>query len=155
MQSESQRAYETVGSIIIIWYLFFCICCLFLVGCLLFNSACKSVKESLHNNKNSLILYYDSCSFLSTWNSVLGCTNTPEPTKFGMLILWDQEENIGRSKLWKSVLSLSPGEGGSCSSETKHDRRTTPKLFVSKRRTQKAHNPEICLRFDYRWRWFL
>jgi hypothetical protein len=36
----------------------------------------------------------------------------------------------------KSVLSSSPGEGGFCSSETKHDRRTAPrpKLFVSVRR---------------------
>jgi hypothetical protein len=43
------------------------------------------------------------------------------------------------SKLRKSVLSSFPGEGVSCSSETKHDRRTAPrrKLFVSKRRLQK------------------
>jgi hypothetical protein len=39
----------------------------------------------------------------------------------------------------KSVLSLIPSEGGSCSSETKHDRRTAPrpKLFVSRRILQK------------------
>jgi hypothetical protein len=49
------------------------------------------------------------------------------------------ERDIGRSKLRKSVLSSSPGEGGPCSSETKHDRRTAPwtKLFVSKRRLLK------------------
>jgi hypothetical protein len=39
----------------------------------------------------------------------------------------------------KYVLSSSPGEDGSCSSETKHDGRTTPrpKLFVLQRRLQK------------------
>jgi hypothetical protein len=39
----------------------------------------------------------------------------------------------------KKVLSSIPGEGGSCSSETKNDRRTAPrpKLFVSKKRLQK------------------
>jgi hypothetical protein len=38
----------------------------------------------------------------------------------------------------ESVLSSNPGECGSCSSETKHNRRTAsrPKLFVSKRRLQ-------------------
>jgi hypothetical protein len=37
---------------------------------------------------------------------------------------------------------LSPGEGGSCSSETKHNRRTAPrpKLFVSERRLQKQRH---------------
>jgi hypothetical protein len=61
----------------------------------------------------------------------------PICTKLGMLIPWDQEENIG-SKLRKSVLSSIPGEGGSCSSETKHDRRTAPRpvLFVSASRLQ-------------------
>jgi hypothetical protein len=48
-----------------------------------------------------------------------------------------------------SVFSSIPGEGGSCSSETKHDRRTAPrpkKFFVSKRRLQKkGHNPEKLL----------
>jgi hypothetical protein len=44
-----------------------------------------------------------------------------------------------RSKLRKSVLSSSTGEGGSYSSETKHDRRLAPrpKLFVSTRRLQR------------------
>jgi hypothetical protein len=39
----------------------------------------------------------------------------------------------------KSLLSSIPGEGSSCSSETKHNRRTAPrpKLFVSERRLQK------------------
>jgi hypothetical protein len=39
----------------------------------------------------------------------------------------------------QNILSSSPGEGGSCSSETKHDRRTAPrpKLFVSTRRIQR------------------
>jgi hypothetical protein len=60
-------------------------------------------------------------------------------TKLGMLIPWEQEEILERSKLRRSVLSLSPGEGGSCSSETKHDRRMAPrpKLFFWKRRLQK------------------
>jgi hypothetical protein len=41
-------------------------------------------------------------------------------------------------KVQKNVLSSSPSDGGSCSSETNHDRRTVPrpKLFVSKRRLQ-------------------
>jgi hypothetical protein len=51
---------------------------------------------------------------------------------------WYQEEILERLKLRKSVLSSSPSEGGSCTSEIKHDRRTAPrpKLFVSKRRLQ-------------------
>jgi hypothetical protein len=49
-------------------------------------------------------------------------------TKFGMLIPWDQVEKTGGSKLRKSVLSSIPDEGGSCSSETKHDRRTGQRL---------------------------
>jgi hypothetical protein len=71
-------------------------------------------------------------------NSVIVSLVQPNSTKLGMLIPWDQEENIDRSKLWKSVLSLSTNEGGSCSSETKHDRRMAPrpKLFVLARRSQ-------------------
>jgi hypothetical protein len=44
----------------------------------------------------------------------------------------------------ESVLNLSPGEGVTCSSEIKHDRRTAskPKLFVSTRLQDKGHNPE-------------
>jgi hypothetical protein len=66
-------------------------------------------------------------------------TDTPICTKLGMPIPRDQKEILGRSKLRKSVLSSSPGEGGSCSSESKHNRRTAPrpKFFVSKRRLQK------------------
>jgi hypothetical protein len=66
-------------------------------------------------------------------------TDIPICTKLGMLIPWDQEENTGRSKLRKSVLSSSPVEGNSCSSETKHNRKTAPrpKLFASKSRLQK------------------
>jgi hypothetical protein len=62
-------------------------------------------------------------------------TDVPICTKLGMLIPWDQEENWNS---WNSVLSSIPGEGGSCSSETKHDRRKAPrpKLFVLKRRLQ-------------------
>jgi hypothetical protein len=65
-------------------------------------------------------------------------TDKPTCTKLGMLIPWDQEENTERSKLRKSALSSSTGEGGSGSSETKHDRRMAPKpkLFVSARRLQ-------------------
>jgi hypothetical protein len=67
---------------------------------------------------------------------ILICTN------LGMLIPPDQEENIGGSRLRKSILSSIPGMGGSCSSETKHDRRTAPraKSFVSKRRLQKQRS---------------
>jgi hypothetical protein len=65
-------------------------------------------------------------------------TDKPICTKLCMLIPWDEEEILEGSKLRKSVLSSSPGEGGSCSSETKHDRRTAPRpeLFVSARRLQ-------------------
>jgi hypothetical protein len=73
----------------------------------------------------------------------------PICTKLGMLIPWDQEENIGESKLRKSVLSSIPGEGGSCSSETKHDKRAAPrpKFFISNRRLyKKGHNPEKLFR---------
>jgi hypothetical protein len=63
----------------------------------------------------------------------------PICTKHGMLILWDQEEILERLKLRKSVLSSSPGEGGSCTSETKRDRKTAPrpKLLPST-----IHSPE-------------
>jgi hypothetical protein len=56
-----------------------------------------------------------------------------------MLILRDQGEISERSKLLKIVLSSSPSEGGFCSSETKHDRRTArrSKLFVAVRKLQK------------------
>jgi hypothetical protein len=66
-------------------------------------------------------------------------TDKPICTTLGMLIPWDQEEKIGGSKLRKSVLSSISGEGVSCSSETKHNRRTAPrpKFFVWKRRLQK------------------
>jgi hypothetical protein len=59
-------------------------------------------------------------------------TVTPIRTKLGMLMPLDHEENLERSKL-KIVQSSSPDEGGSCNSETKHDRRTAPrsKWFVS------------------------
>jgi hypothetical protein len=58
-------------------------------------------------------------------------TDTPICTKLGKLIPWDQKENTGAPKVRKSVLSSIPGEGVSCSSETKHDRRMVPepKLF--------------------------
>jgi hypothetical protein len=64
--------------------------------------------------------------------------DSPICTKFCMLIPWDQQGTTGGSKLRKSMSSIL-GEGSSCSSETKHDRRTAPrpKLFVSKRRLQK------------------
>jgi hypothetical protein len=43
----------------------------------------------------------------------------------------DQEENTGRSKLWKAVLCSSRGEDGSCYSETTNDRTTMPRLLGS------------------------
>jgi hypothetical protein len=49
-------------------------------------------------------------------------TDTPICTKLGMLILRNEKEISERSKLQFIVLSSSPGEGGSGSSETKHDR---------------------------------
>jgi hypothetical protein len=44
----------------------------------------------------------------------------------------------------EGVLISSPGEGGFCSLETKHARRTTPtlKLFDSTRLQDKGHNPQ-------------
>jgi hypothetical protein len=48
-------------------------------------------------------------------------------TKRGMLIPWDQEENIGKSELRKAVMCSIPGEDGSCCLETKNDRTTAPR----------------------------
>jgi hypothetical protein len=58
-------------------------------------------------------------------------TDKPICTKLGMLIPWDKEEDKGGSKLRESVLCSTPEEGGSCSSDTKHDRRTAsrPKFY--------------------------
>jgi hypothetical protein len=77
------------------------------------------------------------CNYVRMYTSS-SRADKPICTKLGMLIPWDQKENIGKSKHRKSVLSSSLGEGGSCSSETKNDRRTAAwlKLFVSKRRLQ-------------------
>jgi hypothetical protein len=77
-----------------------------------------------------------NCVCIFTYSS---WTEKPICTKIGILIPWATEEIFERSKLRKNVLSSNPSEGGSCSSETKHDRRTAsrPKLFVSKRRLQK------------------
>jgi hypothetical protein len=59
----------------------------------------------------------------------------------------------------KSVLSLIPGEGGSCSSKTKHDRRTAPrpKWFFSKRRFEelRPRPRKNCPGFESRWICFL
>jgi hypothetical protein len=64
--------------------------------------------------------------------------DAPICTKLGMLMPWDQEQILERSKLRNIVLSSSQGNGGSCSSEHKHDRRTTPRpnMSVSTRRLQ-------------------
>jgi hypothetical protein len=58
--------------------------------------------------------------------------------KLGMLIPWNQEEILKRSKFQKSVLGLKPSDSGFCILETKHDRRTLPrsKLFAWTRRLQ-------------------
>jgi hypothetical protein len=66
----------------------------------------------------------------------------PICTRLGMLIPCDWEENIEESKLRENILGSSPGEGGSCSSEIKHDRRTAPRqsLFVSARRSQELRS---------------
>jgi hypothetical protein len=55
-----------------------------------------------------------------------------------MLIPSDQKANVTGSDLQESGLSSIPGQDGSSSSETKHDRETAPKpkLFVSARRLQ-------------------
>jgi hypothetical protein len=51
----------------------------------------------------------------------------------------ESRKRFQRGKNSESVLSLSPGEGGFCSSVPKHDRRTDPRtnLFVSARRLPK------------------
>jgi hypothetical protein len=91
-------------------------------------------------------IYIYMCVCVCVCVCVRGCVfayssrmNVPICTKLGMFIPWDQEVILEMSKLRRIVLSSSPGEGGSCSSETKHDRRTAPKpkLFASKRRLQK------------------
>jgi hypothetical protein len=65
-------------------------------------------------------------------------TDIPICTKLGMLMPSDQEETLERSKLRGTVPSSSPGEGGSHSSGSKHNRKTAPrpKLFISVRRLQ-------------------
>jgi hypothetical protein len=62
-------------------------------------------------------------------------------TKLGKHFLEPGKKNI-RVRTPESVMSSIPGEGGSCNSETKHDRRTAPrpKLFVSKRRSQELRS---------------
>jgi hypothetical protein len=72
-------------------------------------------------------------------------TDKPPCTKLRMLIPWDKEEILERSIFQKNFLSSSPGKGGSCSSETKHDRITAarPKLFVSREYYRnEGYNPE-------------
>jgi hypothetical protein len=71
-------------------------------------------------------------------------TDTPIFTKLSILIPYDQEEVLEGRDSGKGVLSSSPGEGCSYSSEIKHDSRTAPrpKLSVSKRRLQKLR-PEL------------
>jgi hypothetical protein len=60
-------------------------------------------------------------------------------TKLGTLMLWNQEEILESQNPGKTVLGSSPDEDGFCSSETKHDRRTAPrlKLFASARTLHK------------------
>jgi hypothetical protein len=78
---------------------------------------------------------------LAMWMRMLAYRSRKEipiSRKPRMLIPWEQEKISGRLRLRRSVLSSSSAEGGSCSSETKHRKRTTPrpKLFVSSRRLQ-------------------
>jgi hypothetical protein len=49
-----------------------------------------------------------------------------------MLVPWNQEDILERSKLRNIALGLKPDEGGFCVLETGHDRKTSPtlKLFV-------------------------
>jgi hypothetical protein len=68
-----------------------------------------------------------------------------------MLMPWNQQKILERSKLQNSVLGSSPGEGGFCSLETKQDRRRKQrqKLLVLMRRLQEqGHTPKktvLCL----------
>jgi hypothetical protein len=65
-------------------------------------------------------------------------TDKPIFTELDMLISWEQGEVLEGSQLGKRFLISIPGEGGSCRSETKQDRRTAPRpnLFISPRRLQ-------------------
>jgi hypothetical protein len=73
-------------------------------------------------------------------------TDVPICTKLCMLIPRIQEENTEGSKLQKSVLSSSLGDGGSSSSETKHDRRTAPSNVCSEEITgTKTRTPKTVL----------
>jgi hypothetical protein len=69
-------------------------------------------------------------------------TEKPICTKLGMIIHWDEEENIGGSKFRKSVLSSILGKGVFCSSESNHDIRMVPRqnLFDSERRLQEVRS---------------
>lgn len=61
----------------------------------------------------------------------------PVCSKLGVLMPWEKEEIFRKSKDQKIILSFSAGEGGFCSSETKHDTVMVPrqKLFISVRWT--------------------
>jgi hypothetical protein len=69
-------------------------------------------------------------------------TATPIRTKLGMLIPLDQKEISERSELRKDVLSAGPGEGGSCISTTKQDKKNGAKARVVCFGRDKGHNPK-------------
>jgi hypothetical protein len=65
-----------------------------------------------------------------------------------MLIPWEKEDNLDKQRPWKNVLTSSPTEGDSYSSENKHDKWTAPgtKLFPSAEglREEGHNNKEVC-----------
>jgi hypothetical protein len=88
-----------------------------------------SIKSHIIRNSN---IKWKLCVYVFTYSLR---TDKPTSTKHGMLASWEQEEILERWKLQKLVLSLILSEGGSCSSETKQDRRklSRAKPFVSDR----------------------
>jgi hypothetical protein len=80
--------------------------------------------------------------------------DTPVCSKLGMLIFWNKEEILEGQKLRKNILGLSLSEGGSCSSETEHNRSMAPrpKLFVSASILQEQRPQPEVFWFVSRWR---
>jgi hypothetical protein len=87
------------------------------------------------------------CVCMFTYRSGRDKPNCP---KFGMIMPLNQEEILEGSKLQKSVLRLSPGEGGFCSSETKYDRRRPEARVISTRKLQEQRPlpRKICPGFE-------
>jgi hypothetical protein len=71
--------------------------------------------------------------------------DAPICPKLCMPMSWNEEHILERSKLRESVLGSSPAESDSCSSETKCDRRRTPKpnlVVLPRSLEERGHNSE-------------